>query len=76
MDNNIVIPNTNVVGRDTGPQQRKIIVTFYLTQADRAAEKIKKKYRKKRIGKKRARTFTYGSRLKWQNTKADEFLKD
>ena len=47
MDNNIVIPNTNVVGRDTGSQQRKIIVTFYLTQADRAAEKIKKKYRKK-----------------------------
>ena len=76
MDDDIVIPNTNVVGRDNGSPQRKRIVTSNLTQAVWAAEKVKKKYRKKRTGKKRARIFNYGSYLKQQNTKAAEFLKD
>ena len=40
------------------------------------AEKIKKKYRQKQIGKKPARIFTDGSRLKQQNTEAAEWLKD
>ena len=51
MDDDIVIPNTNVIGRDTGPPQRKRIVTSHLNQAVRAAEKIKKKYRKNELTK-------------------------
>ena len=76
MDDDIVIPNTNVIGRDTGPPQRKRIVTSHLNQAICAAEKIKKKYRQKQIGKKPARIFTDGSRVKQQNTEAAEWLKD
>lgn len=65
-----------VVGRATGPPQRKRIVTSHLTQAALAAEKIMKKYRKERIGKKPANIFTDGSLLKQQNTKAAKRLKD
>ena len=76
MDNDICIPNTNIIGRDTSPPKRKRIVTSHLTQAVRAAEKIKKKYKQKRMGKKAARISTDDSRFKQENKKAAEWLKD
>ena len=75
MDDNIVIPNTNIIGRDTGPPQHKRIVTSHLNQAVWAAEKIKKKYKQKRIGKKQARISTGGC-PKQQNKKTSKWLKD
>ena len=42
MDDDIVIPNTNAISRDTGLPQHKKIITSHLTQAVRAANKIKK----------------------------------
>ena len=61
--------------RDTGPPQRKRIVTSHLNQVVRAAKKIKKKYKQKRIGKKSTR-IAADDRLKQQNTKAAKWLKD
>ena len=75
MADDITIPNTNVIGKGTGALQRKRIVTSHLTQAVSAAEKIKKKYRQKQIGKKPARISTDG-RLKQQNKKGTEWLKN
>ena len=57
-DNDTMIPDINTIGRDAGPPKREKLVTTHLTQADRAANKIKKKYEKKRIGKKSARIST------------------
>lgn len=74
MDDDIVIPNTNTIGRGTGPPKRKKIITSHLTQAVRAADRIKSKYRKKRIGKKAARISTDGL-LKNVNEKNTEWLK-
>ena len=54
----------------------KKIITSHLTLAVQAAEKINKKYRQKRIGKKAARISTDGSRFKQENKKAVEWLKD
>ena len=51
MDDDIEIPNTSIIGRDSDPPKRKKIITSHLTQAVLASEKIKKKYRQKRIGK-------------------------
>ena len=53
---NIVIPNSDVIGRDTAsprpppslPQPKKM-VTSHLNQAVREADKIKKKYRQKQV---------------------------
>lgn len=72
MDDDIIILDTNVIGKDTGPPQCRRIVTSHLTQAVRAAEKIKKKYWQKRTGKKPATISTNGSRLKQQNKKSTE----
>ena len=76
MDNDIVIPNTNAISRDTGPPQRKKIIASHLIQTVWAANKIKNKYRQKRLGKKQARIFTAGSRFKQVNKKIAEWLKD
>ena len=75
IDDDIIIPNTNVIGRDTGPPQRKKILTTHLTQAVQAVEKITKKYQPKRISKKPARISTDG-RFKQQNKKGTKWLKD
>ena len=76
MHDNICIPNTNMIGRDTGLPKGKKIITSHLTLAVWPAEKIKKKYRQKRIGKKVARISTDGSRFKEENKEAAEWLKD
>ena len=57
-------------------QNVKKIITSHLTLAVQAAEKIKKKYRQKRIGKKAAKISTDGSCFKQENKKAVEWLKD
>ena len=75
MDDNIIIPNANVIGRDTDPLQRKKILTTHLTQAVQAAKKITKKYQPKWIGKKLARISTDDC-LKQQNKKGTKWLKD
>ena len=49
-DDDITVPDTNEVDIDRGLSQRKKIVTTYMKGAVRAAEKIKKKYKKQRIG--------------------------
>ena len=43
----IIIPDTTQIGRDTGLLKRKTIITTRMKGAVRAAEKIKKKYLKK-----------------------------
>ena len=63
-DDDIVIPDINTIGRDVGPPKRKKLLTTNLTQAVRAANKIKKKHEKKRIGKKAARISTDGTFFK------------
>ena len=68
-DDDIVIPDTNTIGRDAGPPKRKKLVTTHLTQAVRAANKIKKKHEKKGIGKKSARISTDGTLFKKVNEK-------
>ena len=52
-DEEIFVTNTNEVSIDTGPNQRKKIITARMRGALRAAEKVKEKYkkqRKKKIG--------------------------
>ena len=73
MDDDIEIPNTSIIGRDSGPPKRKKIITSHLTQAVPASEEVKKKYRQKRIGKTTARISTD---FKQENKKAAEWLKD
>ena len=73
MDDDIEIPNTSIIGRDSDPPKRKKIITSHLTQAVLASEKIKKKYRQKRIGKTAAWISTD---FKQENKKAAEWLKD
>ena len=68
-DTDIVIPDINRIGRDDGPHKRKKLVTTHLTQAVCAANKIKKKYEKQRIGKKSARISTGGTLFKKVNEK-------
>ena len=46
-DDDTMIPDINTIGRDAGPPKHKKLVTTHLTQAVRAANKIKKKYEKK-----------------------------
>ena len=46
--NDIVIPDINTIGRYADSPKRKKLVTTHLTQAVRAANKIKKKYEKKK----------------------------
>ena len=74
MNDDIVIPNTNMIGRGTGPPKRKKLITSHLTQAVCAANRIKNKYRKNRIDKKAARVST-DSLLKKVNEKNTEWLK-
>ena len=75
MDDDIDIPNTNTIGRDTGLPKCKKIITSHLTQAVWVAGKIKKKYRQKQIAEKTARISTDSSRFKEENKKAAEWLK-
>ena len=70
-DDDSVIPDINTIRRDAAPPKRKKLVTTHLTQAVHAANKIKKKYEKKKkmIGKKSARISTDGTLFKKVNEK-------
>ena len=47
-DDVISIPATNQVNIDSGPPQRKKIVATYMKGVVKAAERIKKKYKKQK----------------------------